>query len=166
MSKVDKSKFKDIGGRYITQSLFLEYGYDVDKAVYTIDGEDKTYKGKVYPSLKKLYLQAEDVHEYNFATKHLADWEHWKRLQANKWCLTYIERWREELEVMIASQGVQNILDLAQDGNFQAAKFAAERQWNKKRGRPSKEDVLKRDRVDQKIADEFAEDAARVGTLN
>lgn len=162
---IDKSKFKDVGGRYITQSLFLEYAYDVDKAIYTIDGEDKTYKGVVYPSLKRLYLQSEDVHEYQFATKHLADWEHWKRLQANKWCMAHIERWREELEVMIASVGVQSILDLAQDGNFQAAKFAAERQWSKKRGRPSNEEKMRKDKIDKMIDDEFREDADRIAVL-
>tara|TARA_Y100000310_G_C20498168_1_gene722576 strand:+ start:121 stop:531 length:411 start_codon:yes stop_codon:yes gene_type:complete len=135
-------------------------------AVYTLDGEDKEYKGKTYPSLKRLYLQEEDVHEYGFATKHLADWEHWKRLVANKWCLQHIERWREELEVLIASKGVQSILDLAEDGNFQAAKFAAERQWSKKRGRPSNAEKERKDKIDRMIDDEFREDEARIATIN
>ena len=167
IKKVERKNMKDTMGKYLTQSLFLEYRYDVEKAMYTIDGEDKVHKGILYPSLKRLYLECEDVHEYNFAKKHLYDWEHWKRLCKNGWLSSHIELWREELEVMIASRGVQNILDIAEDGNFQAAKFAAERGWSKKRGRPSKEEVMRRERIDQRISQEFDEDADRVGiTLN
>lgn len=150
----------------MTQSLFIEHQYDPTFAVYTIGGEDREYKGVKYPSLKRLYLEAEDPHEWKFATDNLHDWEHWKRLQQNKWVMEHIEMWREELQVKLASIGVQAVLDLAQDGNFQAAKFAADRQWDKKRGRPSKDDVLRRDRIDERIRNDFMEDAERVGKLN
>jgi len=158
----DKKRMKDDQGRYKTQSLFLEYRYDIEHAIYTMEGEDKQYKGKTYPSLKRLYLEAEDVHEYLFATQWLYDWEHWKRLQANQWVRKQIDRWREEMEVMIASKGVQGVLDLVEDGNFQAAKFAADRQWSKKRGRPSKQETERDKRIGERLFDEFAEDSDRV----
>lgn len=162
-SKIDKKRFKDEGGRWLTQSLFLEYQYNTEFAIYTLDEEDKEYKGKIYPSLKKLFIANEDVVEYQFAKTHLGSWEQWQRICNNKWCLKHIEEWREELEVAIASSGVQSILDLAQDGNFQAAKYAANREWTaKKRGRPSKAEVERRDKIDEKIKSEFEDDAARV----
>ena len=164
--KVDRTKFKDSMGRYLTQGLFLEYAYDPTFAIYTVDGHDREYKGKTYYSLKKRYLNEEDVHEFKFATNHLADWEHWQRLLQNKWCFKHISMWREELEVKLASYGVQKVLDLAEDGNFQAAKFVAERQWSKKRGRPSKEEIMRKSRIDERIANEFEEDAERVGLIN
>lgn len=165
MTNVDKSKFKDSGGRFITQSLFLEYQYNTDMAVYTLDEEDKEYKGVVYPSLKKLYLNSEDVHEYTFAKAHLYSWSHWLRLLDNKWCRKHIDEWREELEVAVASKGVQDILDLAEGGNFQAAKYAADRQWNKRRGRPSKEEIAKDKRIEERIANEFEDDVERVSNV-
>lgn len=163
--KVDRDKFKDSGGRYITQSLFLEYAYNTDMAVYTLDDFDKEYKGVTYPSLKKRFIESEDVHEYEFAKANLYNWSHWQKMLANKWCRKHIEEWREELEVAIASRGVQSILDLAQDGNFQAAKYAADRQWNKRRGRPSKEELAKNARIEERIDEEFAEDAERVSNV-
>lgn len=165
--KRDKSRMKDAQGRYLTQSLFLEYAYDGDTAIFTTDGEDKEYKGKTYYSLKQLYLNYEDPHEYTFATSVLYDWEHWLRLQKNKWVAKEIDRWREELEVKIASTGVQKVLDLAEDGNFQAAKFVAERQWNKRgAGRPTKAEQTRKSRIEEKIDKEFREDAERVGMIN
>ena len=55
--KPDKTKFKDEKGRYIVQGLFLEDRYNTELSVFTFDGEDKNYKGKIYPSLKRLYLE-------------------------------------------------------------------------------------------------------------
>lgn len=69
--KPDKTKMKDTQGRPLTQSLFLEPNYNVDYAYYTMDDDDKNFKGKVYPSLKRLYLEMEDPTEYEFATTYL-----------------------------------------------------------------------------------------------
>ena len=40
--KVDKTKLKDSMGRPMTQALFLEIGYETDKAVFTLKDEDHT----------------------------------------------------------------------------------------------------------------------------
>ncbi|MFM0827351.1 hypothetical protein, partial [Klebsiella oxytoca] len=62
--KIDKKLLKDTMGRPLTQGLFLEIGYNTEYAVYTLEDEDKEYKGKTYPALKKLYLACEDPTEY------------------------------------------------------------------------------------------------------
>ena len=157
---IDKSKYKDSMGRYIVQGLFLENKYDVDMAVFTIDGEDKEYKGKVYPSLKSLYLEYADPKEYNFANEYLYDWNHWQRMINNKWIGQHIHDWREELELKLVSEGVNVLINLATEENsYQAAKWMAERGWDKStKGRPSKEQIqgeLKK-RADK--AQEFGED--------
>lgn len=151
--KPDKSKFKDDKNRYIVQGLFLEDRYNADLAVYTFDGEDKTYKDKVFPSLKRLYLEHGDPKEYSFARKYLYDWDHWQRLCRNKICRVHIDKWREELELSLVSEGVATLIDLAiNDKSYQAAKYLADKGWDKsERGRPSKEQIegeLKR-RADQ-----------------
>lgn len=163
--KIDKKRFKDDGGRYLTQSLFLELGYDTDKAVFTFDGHDKEYKGNTYFSLKKLYLDSEDPHEYLFATENLYDWEHWQRLCNNKAILEHISIWREELQIKLASLGVQEILRATEDGNFQASKYIADRGWDKKVGRPSKADIEKKTKLDERLIDEFKDDFERVGVV-
>ena len=140
MYKPDKTKFKDEKGRYIVQGLFLEDRYNTDLAVYTLDGEDKKYKGRVYPSLKRLYLTFQDPKEYHFAQAYLYDWPHWQRLCKNKWVSSNIELWREELELSLVSEGVGTLIRLATDqDSYQAAKYLADRGWDKsEKGRPSR----------------------------
>ena len=121
---MDKSKFKAEHGQYRTQSLFLEVNYNTDEAVFTFDGEDKTYKGVVYPSLKRLYIEMEDPTEYLFANKYLYDWTHWQKMVNNKMLFSHIEKWREELELSLRAEGIRSMLDLAAEGkSFQAGKY-------------------------------------------
>ncbi len=158
--EIDKSRFKDSKGRYIVQGLFLEERYDTDLAVFTYDGEDKIYKGKTYPSLKRLYLEYADPREYNFAREYLYDWPHWKRLTNNKTVGRHIEEWREELELSLVSEGVQVMINLATEkDSYQAAKFLADRGWDKsERGRPSNDKVKEEIKKRADAAEEFAED--------
>lgn len=161
---IDKSKFLDVMGRPLTQSLFLELGYS-ENAVYTLKEYDYPYKGKHYPSLKRLFLLEEDPTEYAFAEKHLLGWQHWKRLCENKAIAKHIEEWREELELKIRSQAVRDMMNMcaSEGGNYSAAKFLADRGWEKRAaGRPSKAEKDKHLRIEEKIEEEFAADVKRL----
>ena len=160
----DKSKLLDSTGRPLTQSLFLEIAYS-DYAVFTLKEQDYEYKGKVYPSLKALYLKEEDPTEYSFATKYLLGWQHWKRLCENKAIAKHIEEWREELELKIRSQAVRDMVNMcaSENGNYSAAKFLADRGWDKRAaGRPSKKDKEAHLRMEERLADEFEADLKRL----
>lgn len=161
---INKEDLKDSMGRPLTQSLFLEVGYDTDKAVFTLKDEDFFYEGHTYPSLKRLFLQCEDPTEYLFAKTHLLGWSHWQRLNNNKLLAKHFREWREELEVALRSQAILNIIDCAsEDKGFQAAKWLADRGWEKRgAGRPSKEEALREQRIAERIEDEFAGDVVRL----
>lgn len=162
---MDKSKLKDTSGRPLTQGLFLEVNYDEKYAVYTLKDEDYEYKGVVYPSLKRLYLESEDPTEYAFATKYLLGWQHWKRLCENKMLSKHIDEWKEELELKLRSQAIRDMQNLcaSENGNFGAAKFLADRGWDKKAvGRPSKSEVERHLAVEKRLDDEFNSDVARL----
>ncbi len=165
--KIDKSKLLDTMGRPLTQSLFLECGYNVQYAVFTFNDEDKTYDGRVYPSLKKLYLETEDPTEYQFAKKYLLNWSHWKRLNENKMLREQFDEWREELEVVMRCDAIQAIRDMTADGsNFQAAKWLADRGWDKRgAGRPSKAQQDRENRIDNKINEELTADVLRMNEV-
>lgn len=162
--KIDKSKLEDSQGRPLTQSLFLEIGYETDKAVYTLKDDDHFYKGHNYPSLKKLYLSMEDVVEYDFANEHLLGWQHWQRLNRNKALAKHFQEWREELELAIRSQAIRGIIDMtASDNSFQASKWLADRGWDKKAaGRPSKSEKIREERMQARIDEEFSSDVVRL----
>ena len=162
--KIDKSKFKDSGGRPITQSLFLEIGY-TDNAFYTLKDEDHEHKGVVYPSLKRLYLEHEDVTEYDFATTYLLGWNHWKRLCGNKQVRKEIDEWRFELELKLRSAGLKAIIESAldEDGGFQAQKYLADKGWAKSgAGRPRKDTSEMDKKQEEMLADDFTADIIRL----
>lgn len=162
---IDKSKFLDVTGNPMTQSLFLEINYNTDYAIYTLKDYDHEYKGVTYPSLKRLYLEEEDPTEYLFAEKYLLGYQHWKRICENKALAKHVALWREELELKLRAMSVRALRDMAQseNGNFQAAKFLADRGWDKNHvGRPSKMELEKRAAIGQRIDDDFKADIKRL----
>lgn len=163
---VDKNLLIDTMGRPLTQSLFLEVGYNTQFAIYTLKDNDFHYKGKDYPSLKRLFLEHEDPTEYDFANTYLLGWNHWKRLNDNKMLQDHFEEWRQELELKIRSQAVRDVMSICSEnsqGSFQAAKWLADKGWDKRGpGRPSKDEVEHEKRVAEHISAEFSGDIARM----
>ena len=157
------SKFKTIQGIWFTQALFLEMGYK-PQALFTLDDQDKEYKGKVYPSLKRLYLELEDPTEYEVATQHLGGWEHWRRLRGNKAIAEKFDLWKDELNIKLTAKGVKLAIKIATDGGtFQAAKWLADTGWDKRvAGRPSKEDVEGELKKQTRDNDDFSDDVMRL----
>lgn len=160
----DRSKFRDRTGKLITQSLFIENGYNTEFAVYTLTDEDKEYKGKVYPSLRRLYLECMDPTEYTFATTYLWGWEHWQRLYANKLLTPEIDKWREELEVKLRSLAISKI-KAAAGNNFNAAKWIADGSWKGLRGRPSKAELAREKKIRERAVDDTKSDSDRISYL-
>jgi hypothetical protein len=152
----------DSSGRPITQSMFLEIGYS-EAAIYTLKDNDHTYEGKVYPSLKRLYLEMEDPTEYTFASEYLLGWRHWQRLCENKLIRKGIDEWREELEMKIRSRAVQQMIASASKGGVQASRWLADRGWaTRGAGRPSKAEVASEKALMAKIDDEYSSDVIRL----
>lgn len=154
----------DTKGRPLTQSLFLEIGYNTDTAIYSLKERDAHYQGKVYPSLKRLYLTMEDPTEYDFATTYFSSWQHWQRICKNKLFAKHVEEWREELELRLRSAAIRGILDQsANEKGFQAAKWIADKGWEKRgRGRPPKDTEERDARIEDRLSDEFEADIIRM----
>jgi hypothetical protein len=137
----EKSKMVDSVGRYLTQSLFLELGYNED-AIYTLKDNDHFHNGRLYISAKRLYLSMEDPTEYQFANVYFCGWKHWLKMTENKAIRRNIDEWREELELKLRAKGVKAMIQQAHTGSFQASKWLTDRGWEKRgAGRPSKDEV-------------------------
>ena len=159
---IDKSKLLDSTGKPLTQSLFLEIGYN-DFAVYTLKEQDYTYNEKLFPSLKRLFLEIEDPTEYKFANTYLLGWRHWKRMNENKILAKHFDEWREELEYSMRCKGVKAIMNSAAMGNFQAAKFLVDKGWDKRGvGRPSKAEVEREKAFQSRVSEEYSADIIRL----
>jgi hypothetical protein len=159
---LDRAKGVDSVGKYITQGLFLEIGYN-DNAVYTLKDVDYTYKGVLYPSLKRLYLEFNDPTELLFAREHLLGWRHWQRLLENRAIRKHIDEWRFELDLQIRATAVREALVLSKNGNFNATKWLSDAGWvNKGPGRPSKAAIEKEAKIQSAIASEYEDDVVRM----
>lgn len=164
-----KEQLKDNSGRPLTQSLFLEIGYNTEYAIFTFNDEDKEYNGKIYPSLKRYYLEVGDPTEYEFARTCLLGWNHWLRMKENKALRPYFEEWADELEVAVRSEGVRSLMDLtaSEGGNFQAAKYMAEKGWDKRGpGRPSKNEKERESKIEDRLFRELEDNVVRMERLN
>jgi hypothetical protein len=159
MSLSRKLKIKDI---------FLEREYDTS-CEYTLKDEDFTYQGKVFPSLYKLYIDFEDITEYDFALKYIGTYKTWETLCNSVFFKEYIAQWRKELELKLRARALNNIRYMASDdvdkNRFTANKLLLDKGWvvkennQSKRGRPSKEEILSHAdmlaQTEQKIKEDF-----------
>lgn len=160
---VERSKLLDSQDRPLTQSLFLEVGYDRDFALYTLKEVDHEFEGKVYPSIKRLYLEMEDPTEYEFANEYFLGWKHWMRICDNRILRTHILEWREELEIKLRSRAVKAMIKSADDGNYQASKWLVDRGWNTRgAGRPSKSELEAEKKIAATINSEYGADIIRL----
>lgn len=160
--EISRDQLLDADGKPLTQSLFLEIGY-TDFALYTLKDVDHEYKGKVYPSLKRLYLELSDPTEYEFAVTYFLNWKHWQRICANALIRKHIDEWREELDMKFRSEGVKLVMKAASRGKVDAAKWIATKGWEvRPAGRPSKAEVERNIAITARAADEYSGDVIRM----
>lgn len=159
---MDRSKLLDDLNRPLTQSLFLELAYS-DSAIYTLKDVDFEYQGRKLMSIKRAYIEMEDPTEYEFANEYFLGWNHWLRICENKQIMKHIQLWRDELEVKLRSKAVKLNIAAAKAGNYQAAKWLADRGWaTRGAGRPSKSDVERETKIQADIANEYGADVVRL----
>lgn len=157
--KTGDSPYRNSNNVLLLRGLFVETSSNPDSVIYTL--KDHDYKG--YPSLKKLYLDTNDITEYTFATTYLESWTHWKLLSETTWFAPMAEVWREELELKNRAEALAAIISKSKTNDkeaFQAAKYVADKGWDKSapkstKGRPSKADIAR-------AAHEIAEDHSQI----
>lgn len=166
----DRSFKNDFGVHFI-KALFIEWDADRNTAIYTLSDKDRTIDGRFYPSLGKLYLEMEDPTEYIFSCSYLDGYVHWKKLCNSGIVSPFIKEWREQLELKIRAQALNNVRKKAENSqdkeSFQANKFLLSGQWKTpeekaKVGRPSKATI--RAEADKLVKEQsvFDEDFERI----
>lgn len=141
------NRFKNSIGAHLLKPIFFELD-DAEhlQSIYTLKEYDHEFKGRVYPSLRRLYVEAEDPTEYNFATEYLDGWVHWKKLSTAVFFQPYLKEWREELEVRLRAKALARIRKRAESSDKdaqQADKILLSGGWKTPEektqvGRPSK----------------------------
>jgi len=144
--------YKNSNGVYYTKALFYEKASDKTNVVYTL--KDNEYMS--YPSLYTLYMDMEDVTEFEFATKYFANYEHWQLLCSLSWFSPLVDRYRNELELKLKARALKRILAESKGNTrdaYMAAKYVLEKGWDKTTnqknniGRPTKDQITKQAKI-------------------
>jgi hypothetical protein len=135
------------------KALFYEQVGHQDSVSYTLKDEDhKVDNDLSYPSLYRLYMELEDVVEWEFAHKYLSGWAHWQELCNSPFFKPYIERWRKELELKLKTRFLKDIEAESKSSSknaYYASKYLVEyldKHYAEKneRGRPSKKEIARK----------------------
>lgn len=171
----DLDFFKDNSNRWRTKSLFVEFADEPDKypPIFTIAEEDREIDGKLYISAKRKYLEYMDPTEFTFATKVFGAYPCWEAVCGSPFISPHIEQWRKELEIKLKAEGIQSMYAAMRErDDTTAAKWFAEGRWKEtptaasKRGRPSKQEILRKLSEDARTERMHIEAAKRLGQLD
>lgn len=158
---------------YQTKGLFYETTLPDERPEFgtswTLKEKDLVAGDKTYRSMKRVYLDMEDVTEYDFAMATLGSYKHWERLVESPIIRKHIDQWRKELNLKLKARAMKAIINAAtvdEKSSFQAMKYLADNEYldkKAKRGRPSKEEVSAELRREVEINKTFKDDAERIG---
>lgn len=116
----NRDKLFDGFAKPIVTGLFEEL-YD-----HRTDGKFVLFK---LADWKKTYLEMRDPTEYKTAMRLIGNWEHWHKMLKNPKFKAHVEKWREELKVLLEAEAIQSIREQAKAGNVNAAKFMAKHEY-------------------------------------
>ncbi len=172
--RYDDSVFKDDRGRWRTTSLFREWQVAASKEafppLFSIKDEDYTdTDGRVFPSLKKLYMSFDHVpgFEWEFAVENLGSWAHWQRMQQNVMIKALVNEWRSEYEIALRCRAVKGIIKASRDespSGVASCRWLADKGYAVARpGRVSKEELARERTIAAGVNETLKNDMERLG---
>lgn len=160
-------------GAFQTKGLFFETTIPEEREIFntkwTLKEEDHEHNGKIYLSMKRVYIEMEDVTEYEFAMATLGSYKHWERVLESPIIRPHVDQWRKELNLKLKARAMKSIIKSATEDeklSFQAMKYLADNEYldkKNKRGRPSKDEVKAELKREVEINKSFRDDAERIG---
>lgn len=125
MTEQKRDKFKGFGNKWLIDGLFLESTQNGDEGcLYTLQPWDKRKNGKFYPSIHKLFVEMEDVSEWNFANTYFDGYQHWLLIKSKPWFKEYYQKMVEELNAKIAGKSVKRMLEQMEAGEASQSTLA------------------------------------------
>src|SRR5215217_6132830 len=116
------TKFKNFMGTHLLKPLFYEQikeGADSYLSLYTMKDYDHTILVDgvevTLPSIKRLFVEMEDITEYHFANEYFDNYQHWKKIKATTWFAPYYLEMKEELELKLRAKHLNKIRALEDD---------------------------------------------------
>lgn len=136
--------FKNSNQVYLGRELFFETSAMEQKpyVLYTLKSDDYQPEGydQKLPSLRRLYLEEDDLTEFFVAEKYFDGQPHWKRLTSQEWFMKELAPLRDELQTKHQAQYLRSLRDDALKGDKVTARYLLDRveKSDQKAGRPTK----------------------------
>ena len=152
----DKRKFYNENNTLLGRALFWEEAWRPEYAIYTLSRYDRSLPERVevsedgvetirpaleLKSLYRLYMDANDITEYDFANKYFAHWDHWQTIANSNWFKDELAKWRKELEIRVVSDALKLIqMEAISESKYayNANRYLADKGWLPKEKTPSK----------------------------
>lgn len=155
-SKWDFEKHRHLlfeGGRAKSAALFEETC--VDKSVVPLFKLSEWHD---------TYMSMADPTEYSTAMALIGNWEFWNKLKESASVGPYMKAWKEELEIMLRSKGMIALMQQAEKGNAQAARYLADGEYFiAKKGRKSKAEREAEEHLNKAVSERVRFDMERLG---
>jgi len=143
-----------------------------DLTLYSLKKKDHKVSGSIYRSLHKIYIEMEDPTEYEFAMSVFGDFSVWENLCNLSWFKHHHQQMQKELVLKLKARTIRGMINDLGEGkaSYNAQKYLADAGYlddrQKKRGRPSKDELdgALKQAAQAKAATE--DDAARIGLIN
>lgn len=137
-------------------------------AVFTLKDRDIVRDDKVFYSLKRIYMEYDHVpgYEYEFALDVFDNWNYWVYLSTKSVLKENFKSWQEELDIKNKAMALRNVMEISKGNSASATlanKYLADKGWEVKAGRPSKEDKVKHLKQEQRVNESLAADMERLG---
>ena len=154
---------------FLTASLFVEIHEQTAKTLQAADVEPVfSLRGRPgYIDARQTFLDLRDPSGVRWADMYLEGVNHLNRLLETSWFSDAWSDWQADLAKIIQAEAIQKIMDIAAGSSpaaFQAAKWLATQEWNRRRGagRPSKTELRGELRREVERASQHDEDLVRI----
>tara|TARA_R110000822_G_C15229912_1_gene485219 strand:+ start:283 stop:774 length:492 start_codon:yes stop_codon:yes gene_type:complete len=143
-----------------------------DLTLYSLKKRDHKVNGTTYKSLHKIYIEMEDPTEYEFAMSVFGDFSVWENMCNLTWFKHHHHQMQKELVLKLKARTVKGMINDLNEGkaSYNAQKYLADAGYldsnNKKRGRPSRDELDGALREAARNEADTKDDAARIGLIN
>jgi hypothetical protein len=133
----------------VSDGLFLERNSAESWTQFTLmpwDMSNPNNPNKPLPSIHRLYVEAEDLSEYDFATEHFYNFAHWEFIKSREWFVPHYNAMRNELEAKLESKATRGMLNQITSGTATQStlKYFADKEYHNPT--PDKTDTPKPDK--------------------
>ena len=104
--------------------------------------------------------------EYEFALDVFGSWNYWVFLSTKSALRATFKQWQEELEIRNKANALKAIMESSKGSSASAvlaSKYLADKGWETKAGRPSKEEKQRHLKQEEKVNESLAADMERLG---